>query len=136
MADPWSPECFIVSTVESESATLKTKRARVFPLKERYMTFLLHLNEDFDDDLLLDSLGTLDCLWNDTNFNKIKYSLVLRIPKNIYRICLEIETMLGNSDKKLFKMAWLHNTLSKITKCTWIWTKLFLELIINEEKTK
>ena len=41
---------------------IKAKRATVFPLKEYLMAFLLHLNEDFDDDLLLDSLDILDCL--------------------------------------------------------------------------
>jgi hypothetical protein len=30
-----------------------------FELKDKFMSFLLHLNEDFDDDLLLDALELL-----------------------------------------------------------------------------
>ena len=44
------------------SKTFHIKRTSVFLLRDRYMSFLLHLNEDFDDDLLLDSLDVLDCL--------------------------------------------------------------------------
>ena len=35
---------------------------KVFRLKEIYILFLLHLNGDFDDDLLLDALDVLDKL--------------------------------------------------------------------------
>ena len=49
-------------SVGTKKDRVKIKRVKVFPLKDQYMTFLLHLNEDFDDDLLLDSLDVLDCL--------------------------------------------------------------------------
>jgi hypothetical protein len=32
---------------------------KVIPVKDRYMYLLLHLNEDFDDDLLLDAIRLL-----------------------------------------------------------------------------
>ena len=38
------------------------KKMRPLLLREQYMSFLLHLNEDFDDDLLMDALKILDCI--------------------------------------------------------------------------
>ena len=41
--------------------TLETAQdlIEVIPLKDIYMQFLLHLNEGFDDDLLMDCIGML-----------------------------------------------------------------------------
>ena len=61
-ADPFNPEFFLEAQLKLYPKMIHIKRTSVFLLKERYMSFLLHLNEDFDDDLLLDSLGVLDCL--------------------------------------------------------------------------
>ena len=36
------------------------RKAHILPLKEIYMTFLLRLNEDFDDDLLFDAISILE----------------------------------------------------------------------------
>ena len=60
-ADPFDPEFYLEAQHDLDQMILLIKRS-VFLLKERYMSFLLHLNEDFDDDLLLDSLDVLDCL--------------------------------------------------------------------------
>ena len=60
--DPLDPDSYLESSQSLGSETIAFKRTSVFLLRERYMSFLLHLNEDFDDDLLLDSLGVLDCL--------------------------------------------------------------------------
>ena len=35
------------------------EKAELVPLKDIFMSFLLHLNEDFDDDLLLDAMDIL-----------------------------------------------------------------------------
>ena len=39
---------------------MNRRQRRPFLLREAYMSFLLHLNEDFDDDLLLEAVELLD----------------------------------------------------------------------------
>ena len=52
---------------QSDQAENGDKKAgegrKIEPLrfKDIYMSFLLHLNEEFDDDLLFDSIKILDC---------------------------------------------------------------------------
>jgi hypothetical protein len=40
-------------------AEIALKKMTPAPLKDLYMTFLLSLNDDFDDDLLQDAIGLL-----------------------------------------------------------------------------
>ena len=56
------------------------RKWRMFEVKEQYMQMILHLNEDFDDDLLLDVLNLLDCIWSLSIFkskNKIELNPLL-----------------------------------------------------------
>ena len=53
-ADPLNLEFYQEVQLKTASKTLHFKRTSVFLLRERYMMFLLYLNENFDDDLLLD----------------------------------------------------------------------------------
>ena len=39
--------------------SVEVKVIKVFRLREIFMFFMLHLNEDFDDDLLLDTIRLL-----------------------------------------------------------------------------
>ena len=48
---------------EKGNKLVKLRKTRPFLLKEVYMLFMLYLNEDFDDDLLLDAMDILDCDW-------------------------------------------------------------------------
>ena len=41
---------------------IRVKEVRVIQSKEMFLQFLLHLDEDFDDDLLLDALKELECI--------------------------------------------------------------------------
>ena len=41
---------------EFSSEQVNIKKIKPFHVKDVYMSFLLHLNEDFDDDLLLDAI--------------------------------------------------------------------------------
>jgi hypothetical protein len=53
----------LIESIQSEnrdSLTITTRKP--IPLKNAYMLMLLHLNEDFDDDLLLEACDLLDCL--------------------------------------------------------------------------
>ena len=61
VADPFDLSLFLYSTLHKER--IRVKKMKVIFLKELFMLFLLHINSDFDDDLLLDILDTLDCLW-------------------------------------------------------------------------
>ena len=57
-ADPFDPEFYLEAQHDLDQMILHIKRS-VFLLKERYMMFLLHLNEDFEDDLLQDAIELL-----------------------------------------------------------------------------
>ena len=46
--------------METKSSQLELRKRRPFLLREVHMSLLLHLNEDFDDDLLLDAMRLLD----------------------------------------------------------------------------
>ena len=43
------------------SRIIEMKSIKFFAIKDAYMQMLLHLNEDFDDDLLLDAINGLNC---------------------------------------------------------------------------
>ena len=60
-ADPFDPDFFLEAQLKLDPKKLHIKKMSVFLLRDRYMSFLLHLNEDFDDDLLFDSLEVLNC---------------------------------------------------------------------------
>ena len=45
---------------EQDGSIVEVRRRRTFLLRDAYMSFLLHLNEDFDDDLLLETVVLLD----------------------------------------------------------------------------
>ena len=44
---------------KKNSDIVYVKKLRVFEMKDIFMNMLLHLNEDFDDDLLLDAINVL-----------------------------------------------------------------------------
>ena len=46
-------------TKKKNSTMVRVRKARMFRRKELYMYLLLHLHEDFDDDILLNTMGLL-----------------------------------------------------------------------------
>ena len=46
--------------LEPQVKLIKIQVRSHFPLKDRYMLMLLHINEDFDDDLLQEAIELLD----------------------------------------------------------------------------
>ena len=57
------------------SRTIKIKRLKIFTIKDAYMQMLLHLNEDFDDDLLLEAINCLNCKWLPCFIHLFKYQI-------------------------------------------------------------
>ena len=47
---------------DQDKKAIKVRIIGMFSLKDVYMSFLLFLNEDFDDDLLSDGLEILHCI--------------------------------------------------------------------------
>ena len=48
--------------LNEEGRTITIITLEFFTMKDKLMHLLLGLNEDFDDDLLLDTLDVVDCL--------------------------------------------------------------------------
>ena len=48
---------------DQEKQIVSLKIGRMAEIKDIYMNLLLHINEDFDDDLLMDILELLTDLW-------------------------------------------------------------------------
>ena len=59
---PIDPAILVKSSLRRGKNVAKVIQIKPFRLKECEMSFLLHLNEDFDDDLLLDALDLIDCI--------------------------------------------------------------------------
>ena len=49
-------------TFDYATRLTKIKQLDIFRLKEYYMNMLLWINADFDDDLLLDVMNSIDCV--------------------------------------------------------------------------
>ena len=47
---------FVWQSSQERENKMKVKKAAQFCMKDRFMHMMLHLNEDFDDDLLMDAM--------------------------------------------------------------------------------
>ena len=54
-----SPSTLVAISQDILKKTIKLRIIECFRIKDKYMHLLLHLNEDFDDDLLSDALNVL-----------------------------------------------------------------------------
>ena len=54
-----SPELMVDWYKKRKSDIVYVNKLRVFEMKDIFMNMLLHMNEDFDDDLLLDAINVL-----------------------------------------------------------------------------
>ena len=59
-------------TLDAFLMKLMTYKLPKYEWKEVYMSFLLHINEDFDDDLLQDSMQLLVDMWYCKLLNVIR----------------------------------------------------------------
>ena len=61
----FDPNTLVVKAYDKAMCRLTVRTIKPFRLKEVYLQLMLHLNEDFDDDLLIDALRLLKREWFD-----------------------------------------------------------------------
>ena len=59
------------------------EKIHMFPLKDIFMNFMLHLNEDFDDDLLQDAMSILVPYWKIIDYIYGRSLLFIYYPHKI-----------------------------------------------------
>ena len=113
----YNPKLFIVwyQKGKEEEHTIVIKTTRPCYFKENYLQCLLHLNEDFDDDLLQDAMILLGFDWTiyfkliDDRIKKLS-NVLRRLSNNIWEIWFWLWSYLG---KTVTVDAWILNTLSR-----------------------